>query len=867
MRHHFVLLVLTILVCSTNAKGYYSQNNKQAFKQSRADDLKVCPKCQYDSDCEDGDPCTKNSCFYSEGHGYECRSFPIKDCVSCDSTADCMKDNYDPCTEQACIYGTCQTTGYYPYCGYPTTEKTHSLRATAVNGRAKYSGMSLDTSTSKLFAVASGAVDLEMLPSFVAAWSCAGHGDWEVTPNAGSGRTLSPEGDPHYPNCNPLLFHDLYGLVRHWFDVQSPAEDRQNQRAPGKVKKQAAVSTDHDDGFVIGVWGDRDAGVAPYTIAQALGFIDMLNPSWVDVLDWSANPKFNDRSPEVISRWNPSDGSVVTDVAAKDGVVAIISRPSCATTLAWYGSGGDSPFQTASEGCLHWNGRLQVYDGSTWERLYSESTGVWPIDVEFSDDGHLVVVSQGPGEEEGRILVCDTNWNNPRNEENPRCRSLDFESYDGDSDDEDRHHEMCLGGKGYVQDELYAFDYQRLTPFRQLDASERSAAKDHHGFSARLEPTGVSFTGNNYALVSLTINNGVAVVYLGDRYHDASIEGIVCLGVKNMLEDGNAFDGSDEDGGSYPENWPVFALFQPRKVQAVPSEDGEILFMTANGGAFSVDDVIQVKDVNLDPGRFNIPEREMTPAKLQRDEAIGDLRVIRSQGRWSTGEIFRYNDRDIDEPGADGVPTRSNEPLLHDRAWRIDDDDTFYEKLYMPGARSLSLWKLSLTPLMSLPTVNARQQYAFELSQLWDTGNMFESGMVEHHDELLPLFNAASYFDDQSTGFGPAPSDVVLGEAYGMRVAAVSVTGGNYIALFDIDDVEDPHPKMVITSAGSTDGDDSDETAIFGESGPRKLTFVNAEDSPTGCPQILATNAGAKSIAVYELGLVGMKCGAGKKHD
>lgn len=59
-----------------------------------------CVPCQTASECDDGDPCTIDECI-----GGLCVNTPIPDCIPCQSPSDC--DDGDPCTIDECINGQC----------------------------------------------------------------------------------------------------------------------------------------------------------------------------------------------------------------------------------------------------------------------------------------------------------------------------------------------------------------------------------------------------------------------------------------------------------------------------------------------------------------------------------------------------------------------------------------------------------------------------------------------------------------------------------------------------------------------------------------------------------------------------------------
>merc|ERR1711976_447348 len=116
-----------------------------------------------------------------------------------------------------------------------------------------------------------------------------------------------------------------------------------------------------------------------------------------------------------------------------------------------------------------------------------------------------------------------------------------------------------------------------------------------------------------------------------------------------MMLEKNQFDASMRDGVRL-RNWPVQALYQPWGVKAMSGPNGSVRLITANSGVVNRERMKRVKDITLVEQAFTFGD--FTPKSLSSDKNIGELFVFQDLGR----------------AGLE------------------------YERLFISGARSVSIW-------------------------------------------------------------------------------------------------------------------------------------------------------------------------------
>lgn len=316
-----------------------------------------------------------------------------------------------------------------------------------------------------------------------------------------------------------------------------------------------------------------------------------------------------------------------------------------------------------------------------------------------------------------------------------------------------------------------------------------------------LEPEYIAVSPDSAtAWVTLQEANALAVVDI-----DAgTVTKIVPLGYKDYSAPGNKLDASNEDGGINLQNWPVFGMYQPDAIASYAS-GGKTYLVTANEGdsrdydGFSEED--RVADVTLDPTAFP------NAAELQAEDNLGRLLITNTLGD--------------------------------------TDGDGDFDELYSYGARSFSIW-------------NAKGKLVF------DSGDDFEKRLAKLlPDDFNSNNDANQSFDSRSDDKGPEPEGVVLGTINGRTFAFIGLERVGGVMVYDITnpkaatfvDYVNPRDFSVVFDEDSEGDPDptAKQLADVGDLGPEGLSFIAAQDSPSGIPLLVTANEVSGTTSVFEI--------------
>lgn len=276
------------------------------------------------------------------------------------------------------------------------------------------------------------------------------------------------------------------------------------------------------------------------------------------------------------------------------------------------------------------------------------------------------------------------------------------------------------------------------------------------------------------AWVTLQEANSVAVLDIAS----ATIQAIVPLGTKDWSA-GAGLDASDQDGENGGKRinikpWPVSGLYMPDGIASV-SANSQTYYLTANEGDDRGENR-RIGTLTLDPTAFP------NAAELQQSANLGRLNASSINGD--------------------------------------TDGDGDYDRLYIYGARSLSVWDAS----------GAR---------VADTGSQLETVTA---DQTPTLFNAndgvASRFDERSDDKGPEPESVEVGIIDGRTYAFLALErAGGGIVVYDVTDPTQPALVQYVRY----DGDIS----------PEGVKFVAADKSPNGQALLIVSHEISNTVTVY----------------
>lgn len=401
---------------------------------------------------------------------------------------------------------------------------------------------------------------------------------------------------------------------------------------------------------------------------------------------------------------------------------------------------------------------------------------------------------------------------------------------------------VLVANEGEPNDD-YTIDPEGSISVIDLRKSIAHATVKHAGFAdfnsqiGELRAAGVRIFGPNATVAQdlepeyITVKDGRAYATLQEAnaiavidIANAEVLSIMPLGVKDHSIPGNELDASDRDGEDSDndgtregkinlQNWPVFGLYLPDSIGSY-SHGGKTYLVTANEG-----------DTRAVTG-FN-EEVRMRAATAPAD--FGTLRDNTMLGRLTLTKTMGDTDGDSD-----------------------------LEELFVPGARSFSIWNAATG------------------EQVFDSASDFE----RITENLLPEgFNANNdvnnddpdpderSMDTRSDNKGPEPEGLALGQYLGRTYAFVGLerTGGimvyditNPVAPFFVEYVNnrDYSVPACIESIDPVSGDEiCTSNPAAGDLGPEGLHFVPWYLSPTFRPLLLVGNEISGTTTMYQLEL------------
>jgi len=316
-----------------------------------------------------------------------------------------------------------------------------------------------------------------------------------------------------------------------------------------------------------------------------------------------------------------------------------------------------------------------------------------------------------------------------------------------------------------------------------------------------LEPEYITTDGET-AWVTLQENNAVAVIDI----RTARVKKVFALGFKDHSKSRNKLDASDDDGAIRIRRWPVFGMYQPDSIANFKVGDKHYLITANEGDTRDYDGYSEeerVADLTLDPTAFP------NAAELQEDANLGRLTVTTSQGD--------------------------------------TDGDGDFDRLYVPGGRSFSIW-------------NARTG-----ALVFDSGAELEQLLANHlPDEFNANHEENDSFDNRSDNKGPEPEGLTLGKVKGRLYAFVGLERIGGILTLDLSDPRNPgyvdyvNNRSFRDAAGApvptcADVDCVRPNPAAGDLGPEGLEFVPAHQAPRGKPLLIVGNEVSGTTTVYEI--------------
>lgn len=157
------------------------------------------------------------------------------------------------------------------------------------------------------------------------------------------------------------------------------------------------------------------------------------------------------------------------------------------------------------------------------------------------------------------------------------------------------------------------------------------------------------------------------------------------------------------------------------------------------------------------------------------------------------------------------------------------DNDGDFDELYSFGGRSFSIW-------------NEKGELVF------DSGDDFEQITAQLFPDFFNSNNDENNFDDRSDDKGPEPEGVTIGMVGDRTLAFI---GLERIGGFMTYDISNPLAPEFLSYTNNRDFSGDAEAGTALDLGPEGLTFISAEDSPTGKALLVVANEVSGSTTIY----------------
>ncbi|WP_158736944.1 choice-of-anchor I family protein [Alteribacillus sp. YIM 98480] len=309
----------------------------------------------------------------------------------------------------------------------------------------------------------------------------------------------------------------------------------------------------------------------------------------------------------------------------------------------------------------------------------------------------------------------------------------------------------------------------------------------------QLEPEYITVSDDSRtAYAVLQENNAIAEMDLETE----TIKSVKGLGIKDHSIAGNELD-AKENGEMEIENLPLLGWYMPDAIDTF-SAGGKTYILTPNEG---------------DARDYEAYSEEME---------IGD---IIDNIELNADHYEGYSQEELDGLVEDGLLEEMEDTEL--TAENGMNDDGVYEVLYSYGGRSFSIFDADTMELV------------------YDSGSEIEHITAEAMPEYFNTNNDEIEFDGRSDAKGPEPETTVIGEINGTPYAFTALERFSAVMVYDI---SNPADAEFVTMISSRDFNED----VAGDVAPEGLSFIPAEDSPTGSPLLAATHELSGTVAVYE---------------
>ncbi|WP_226527593.1 choice-of-anchor I family protein [Metabacillus niabensis] len=280
------------------------------------------------------------------------------------------------------------------------------------------------------------------------------------------------------------------------------------------------------------------------------------------------------------------------------------------------------------------------------------------------------------------------------------------------------------------------------------------------------------------------------------------------LGYKDFSVGRNKLDASNEDNEMNITNWPVLSMYQPDGMASY-KVNGQTYILSANEG--------DAQDY----------------AGFSEEERVSDLK----ESYELNAELYEgYTQEQLNHLIENGLFNEEQVGRLNTTISAPKNDKGKYEAIYGYGARSFSIWN------------------ANSLDLTYDSGSDFEEiTMQVYGEDNFNSNNDENNFDSRSDDKGPEPETVTIGHVQGENYAFIGLERVGGIMVYDIDNPEKPVFNRYFSSR-IFNGEEK-VTGANGDTAPEGLTFIPADESPTGQNILLAAHEVSGTIAAYQIGI------------
>ncbi|MGL5080510.1 MAG: choice-of-anchor I family protein [Microcoleaceae cyanobacterium] len=232
------------------------------------------------------------------------------------------------------------------------------------------------------------------------------------------------------------------------------------------------------------------------------------------------------------------------------------------------------------------------------------------------------------------------------------------------------------------------------------------------------------------------------------------------------------------------------------------------------------------------------------PDSIATFEVNGETYYVTANEGDNRGEDERIEDLTLDStafPNAEELQAEENLGRLGVSSIDGDlDGDGDFDQLFSYGTRSFSIFD-SVGNLV------------------FDSGGDFEEITATAFPDNFNANNDENDFDSRSDNAGPEPEGIAVGDVNGRTYAFIGLERMGGVMVYD---VTEPASTEFVQYLNNRDFAGDAEAGTAGDLGPEGLTFVTAENSPTGRPALIVANEISGSTTIYDFGVGAVEGGA-----